>query len=98
MSYLTEHKLRTAIAAFIAVVLSSWQFKYFDCSKLPGYSLFGGAVTLFLVYAVAEALRHVITSKISTDRKLGASAGILLVGGSLVFVTGYFTMITHMCP
>jgi hypothetical protein len=86
----------TALAA--AFMLSREQARFFDCNKMPGLSVVSGTVTLVLVYACGEMLYRVAVSDLSGGEKLGAAAKIVLVGGAVVAVAGFFTMITHMCP
>lgn len=86
----------TALAA--AFMLSREQARFFDCNKMPVLSVVSGTVTLLIVYACGEFLYRVAVSDLWGGEKLGAAAKIVLVGGVVVAVAGFFTMITHMCP
>lgn len=86
----------TAIA--VAFAASNAQFRFFDCNKMPGLSIVAGTATLLLVYGIGEALYHVAVSDPSERGKVTDGAGILGAGGVLVALSGFFTMMTHLCP
>ena len=79
-------------------MLSREQLRFFDCNRMPGLSVASGTVTLLLVYACVEVLYRVAISDLATDEKLVAGVKVALVGGAVVAVAGFFTMITHLCP
>jgi hypothetical protein len=93
--------MRTGIrlaALAVAFAVSNAQFRFFDCNKMRALSIAGGVVTILLVYGVGEALYHVASSEPSARGKVGDGAGVLAVGGVLVALAGFFTMMTHLCP
>ncbi len=92
-----RHFIRFAALA-AAFMLSREQARFFDCNKMPGLSVVSGTVTLLLVYACGEMLYRVAASDLSGEEKLIAALKIAGVGGVVVAVAGFFTMITHMCP
>ena len=85
-------------AVVTALLLSNAQFRFFDCNKMPVLSVAGGAVTLLVVYAICEVAYRVARSTRSTRDKLIAGGFVLAGGGGLVALTGFFTLMTHLCP
>ncbi len=92
-----RHIIRLAALA-AAFMLSREHLRFFDCSGMPGLSVTSGTVTLLLVYACVEVLYRVAISDLSRDEKLVAGVKVALVGGAVVAVAGFFTMMTHFCP
>lgn len=92
-----RHFIRFAALA-AAFMLSREQARFFDCNKMPGLSVVSGTVTLLLVYACGEMLYRVAGSDLSREGKLIAAGKIALVGGGVIAVAGFFTMMTHLCP
>jgi hypothetical protein len=85
-------------ALVAAFMLSREQARYFDCNKLMVASVISGTVTLLLVYACGEVLYRVAVSDLSRDEKLVAALKIALVGGAVVALMGFVTVMTHLCP
>jgi hypothetical protein len=86
------------LAVIVALIVSSKQSRFFDCNKLMGLSVIAGVVTLLLVYGVGERGYSVLTSSRSKEEKLRDGAVVLLGGGVLIGLAGFFTMMTHLCP
>jgi uncharacterized BrkB/YihY/UPF0761 family membrane protein len=86
------------MAVTVAFALSGAQFRFFDCNKMPALSVASGALTLLLVYAIAEATYRVATSARPTQEKLLTGAVVVLVGAGLMAAAGFFTLVTHICP
>jgi len=97
ISAMTRTGIRV-VAVIVALILSSKQSRFFDCNKLMGLSVLGGAAMLLILYGLVEALHGVVTSSRSQQEKLRAG-GVLLVGGvAFLALAGFFTMMTHICP
>jgi hypothetical protein len=86
------------VAVAVAFVLSSAQFRFFDCNKMPALSVASGAVTLVLVYATAEATYNVLTSARPARDKVLLGVCAVLGGAGLVAAAGFVLLITHLCP
>lgn len=83
-------------AAFVALMLSRGQSRFFDCNKMPMLSVLSGTVTLLLVYAMGEALYR--TARSDYGGQIGNAVKVLVGGGALVGAAGWFTLLTHICP
>ena len=90
--------LRLAFAAIFAFGLSAKQFRYFDCNKMRTTSLIAGAAALLCLYATVEALLIVMRAEGTTQEKLAPYATVLLVGGGLTGMIGFFALMSHICP
>jgi hypothetical protein len=97
MATVTRSEVRL-LAVAVAFMLSGAQFWLFDCSKMPTLSVVSGVLTVLLLYGTGEAVLRIATSPRSTQAKLVDGGGVLLGGGALVALTGFFTLITHLCP
>jgi hypothetical protein len=93
-----ESYFHVAIAALAAVFLSTRQFRYFDCNKMPAVSVIAGAITLFLVYVMAVAFFRILTTPNPTRARLRAAWYVGSIGGALLLTAGMFTMVSHLCP
>jgi len=85
-------------ALLLAVLVSSRQWRYFDCSGMPILSFLGGVATVLLLYGTGELLYRIATAEGPRKERLRAAVPVLLLGGALIPVVGFFTLLTHLCP
>src|SRR5215210_5337346 len=87
---------RFMLYAVVGCVVSTLQFGGFDCNELPGWSLAGGALTVFTTLFMSDRIYAVSVSQRSVRARVIRVAALGLVLGSLAVGLGWITMITHM--
>ena len=90
-------RIAVRLAAVVAaLMLSRLQYRLFPCNKMPVLSYVAGVATLLIIYATAERVYDAMTSdELDARRTLGAT---IVVGCIAAAGTGFFTMMTHLCP